>query len=135
MLLNPALSLGNTPTWHRGLPSWGNQPREAPESPKTRQRVRHGVRKEPKKSPKLCCGTLFGLRGAGALFGDSGALGFRARRARKTSVPGRGVPNPAPSPNSALRSVCALELSLEFKSITLLGIDPPGSFDFGGVQE
>ena len=33
--------------------------------------MRHGVRKESKKSPKLRFWTLFGLRGA--LFGDSGA--------------------------------------------------------------
>ena len=79
-----------------------------PGEPQSPQRVRPGVRKESKKSPKLRFWTLFGLRGA--LFGDSGAprgrrprdtlsdsfrtlLGLRARRAREHSVPGRGVPN------------------------------------------
>ena len=39
--------------------------------PQSPQRVRPGVRKESKRSPKLRFWTLFGLRGA--LFGDSGA--------------------------------------------------------------
>ena len=81
--------------------------RSGPGEPQSPQRVCHGVRKESTKSPKLRFWTLFGLRGA--LFGDSGAspgpeapghpfglfsdsLGFRARRARETSVPGRRVP-------------------------------------------
>ena len=108
----------NPPAWHRGLPG-AEPPKESGKSPKgcpgasgsgepqSPQRVRPGVRKESKKSPKLRFWTLFGLRGA--LFGDSGAprgrgprhtlsdsfrtlLGFRAQRAREPSVPGRGVP-------------------------------------------
>ena len=85
-------------------------PKKSEKSPKgcpeASQRVRPGVRKESKKSPKLRFWTLFGLRGA--LFDSSGAprpgtpfrtlLGFRARRARETSVPGRGVPKTIPRP-------------------------------------
>ena len=86
--------------------------------PQSHQTVLPGVRNESKKSPKLRLGTLFGLRGA--LFGDSGAprgqtsrdtlsnsfrtlLGFRARRAQETSVPGQAVPKSAPKCTTALQ--------------------------------
>ena len=112
--------LGNPPTRHRGLPG-----PSGPEPQKSPKRVRKGVRPrggprgcatESEKSPKKVRSCVFGL------FSDSGAhslgtlgplrdrrprdplsdsfrtlLGFRARRARETSVPGRRVPNPRPS--------------------------------------
>ena len=95
------LNLGNSPppgqAQRSPKPFGPRTPKESEKSPKrcpgaepqSPQRVRHGVRKESKKSPKLLFWTLFGLRG------DSfwTLLGFRARRARETSVPGRGVPN------------------------------------------
>ena len=74
-----------SPAWHRGLPGpSGPEPQKSPKrvrkggEPQSPQRVRPGVRKESKKSPKLRFWTLFGLRGA--LFGDSGAP--RGRRPR-----------------------------------------------------
>ena len=69
-------------------------PRPEPQSP---QRVRPGVRKESKKSPKLRFWALFGLRGA--LFGDS-----RAPRGRRPGTPSRtfldsfGLPGPKTTP-------------------------------------
>ena len=101
--------------------------------PQSPQRVRHGVRKESKNAASDSFWTLFGLRGA--LFGDSGAprrgtpfrtlLGFRARRARETSVPGRRVPNSSDvcfvaSPFPELRSNTA-HLDPRFLSATLTG--------------
>ena len=103
--------LGNPPTRHRG-PS-GPEPQKSPKRvrkgvpgppasgrPQSPQRVRPV---ESEKSPKRQLRTLFGLfadsvahslgtlglPGAGPPFG---LLGFRARRARETSVLGRGVP-------------------------------------------
>ena len=86
-------SIRNPPAWHRGLRALrARNPKRVrkeservsrasgPGTPQSPQRVRHAVRKESKKSPKLRFWTLFGLRGA--LFGDSGAP--RGRRPRDT---------------------------------------------------
>ena len=97
--------------------------RPAPESPRVPKECATESEKSPKTQLRTSFWTPFGLRGA--LFGDSGAprggtlfglfWGSGPRRARETSVPGRGVPNA-----SYLRS--------DFE-IAAIALQCPGAFE------
>ena len=116
-----SLSIRNPPAWHRGLPGpWGPEPQKspkrvregvpgppAPASPRM-PKERPGLPKESKKAtsdffwtPGRTLWAFWGSPGPEApdTFSDSfrTLLGFRARRAREPSVPGRGSPNPCSS--------------------------------------
>ena len=69
-------SFGNAPARHRGLPG-----PSGPEPQKSPKRVRKGPARGAPESPKSAPRSLRGVQKESA------------RRARETSVPGRGVPN------------------------------------------
>ena len=97
-----------------------------PGGPQSPQRVRPRVRKESKKVQEAAFfGLFFGL--CGALFGDSGAprggtpfrtlFGLFWGRARETSVPGRGVPNPRDALKWRRGSEYSVSTGLHLKSL------------------